>query len=233
MATSPPFVTQEATAQDGRNKCPYASVAFEPGNTIAVCCSCATKHLMESWEENGGCTTYGCENAPDFRKDRDVNQNINLDARAAEHMPRTAVDASSCAGPPFTCAAEHLPKAAVDASSFAGPPFMCAAEHLTRTAVDAGSSPIAPSVPPQAIQQPNWLPRAGDLRMMITWVGFVTGLVGMASPSYWGSGIGLVVSSVAVGVNLAKADSRMATYSVVGIIAAILGFIFAAIADAW
>jgi len=190
MATSPTFVTQEATAEDGRNKCPYASVAFDTGDTIAICCSCATKHLMESWEENGGCTTYGCENAPDFRKDRDAYQNSDLDARAAEHAP-------------------------------------------TGAAVDAGYPPNAPSVPPQAIQLPNWLPRAGDLRMMITWVGFVTGLVGMASPSYWGSGIGLVVSSVAVGVNLAKADSKMATYSGIGIVAAILGFIFAAIADAW
>jgi hypothetical protein len=40
------------------------------GVAIAECPKCAQILLSAAWDENGGCTTYGCDGAPDFRKDR-------------------------------------------------------------------------------------------------------------------------------------------------------------------
>jgi hypothetical protein len=66
---------------------------------------------------------------------------------------------------------------------------------------------------------------------MVTWVGFVAGLVGMASPSYWGSFIGLTVGGAAISRNIAKDDKKLASYAIAGTAAAVLGFIFSAIAS--
>jgi ssDNA-binding Zn-finger/Zn-ribbon topoisomerase 1 len=37
--------------------------------SVIECPACGQVLLATSWHENGGCTTYGCEGAPDFRKD--------------------------------------------------------------------------------------------------------------------------------------------------------------------
>ena len=45
-------------------QCPYdGEVGFIEEAT--VCPSCNTPHHAECWEENGGCTTYGCKNSPE------------------------------------------------------------------------------------------------------------------------------------------------------------------------
>lgn len=63
------YSTRHATDADAAHRCPYAGVQFTKGDHLAVCSVCGALHLEESWAENGGCTTYGCVNAPDFRKD--------------------------------------------------------------------------------------------------------------------------------------------------------------------
>jgi len=40
--------------------CPYCTVAIQAGDSIVICSSCEMPHHKECWEENKGCTTFGC-----------------------------------------------------------------------------------------------------------------------------------------------------------------------------
>jgi TM2 domain-containing membrane protein YozV len=45
--------------------CPYCNSAVQPpGETVEVCPACGAEHHAECWEENRGCTVYGCKAAP-------------------------------------------------------------------------------------------------------------------------------------------------------------------------
>jgi len=44
--------------------CPYCRAGLEPGAQAEKCDACNTLHHEDCWDENGGCTTYGCANAP-------------------------------------------------------------------------------------------------------------------------------------------------------------------------
>jgi TM2 domain-containing membrane protein YozV len=44
--------------------CPYCRTPIEPDDEIHKCSACGTVHHLECWEENGGCTVFGCANAP-------------------------------------------------------------------------------------------------------------------------------------------------------------------------
>jgi TM2 domain-containing membrane protein YozV len=44
--------------------CPYCRTAFEPDDAIVICSGCQTKHHADCLEENGGCTVFGCSQAP-------------------------------------------------------------------------------------------------------------------------------------------------------------------------
>jgi TM2 domain-containing membrane protein YozV len=44
--------------------CPYCRAAITPEEPIAVCSGCGTKHHQDCYEENGGCTIFGCSCAP-------------------------------------------------------------------------------------------------------------------------------------------------------------------------
>lgn len=52
-----------------QRQCPYSLEALVAGMPAVECRSCGQVLLASAWEENGGCTTYGCDGAPDFRKD--------------------------------------------------------------------------------------------------------------------------------------------------------------------
>jgi hypothetical protein len=69
VSETPRYRHRMATAADTALRCPYAGVAVTEGDRVAVCPECRTVMLEESWIENRGCTTYGCRNAPDYRKD--------------------------------------------------------------------------------------------------------------------------------------------------------------------
>jgi TM2 domain-containing membrane protein YozV len=44
--------------------CPYCRTAFEPDDAIVACSGCQTEHHADCLEENGGCTVFGCSQAP-------------------------------------------------------------------------------------------------------------------------------------------------------------------------
>lgn len=48
-----------------KNKiCPYCQSRLKKGADITVCSECGTPHHKECWDENNGCTSYGCHNNP-------------------------------------------------------------------------------------------------------------------------------------------------------------------------
>ena len=183
VTTSPPYITKQASEEDTRQRCPYAGSAFKQGEVLAKCRICGTLHLEESWKENGGCTTYGCENTPDFRKDQQAQQG------GLATQDRAGGDSYQPLPPPSPA----LP-----------------------------TIKIGPGVK-------NRDPKDADLRALVTWTGFVTGLVGMSAPSYLASLMGLVISGIALGLNLSSRDPKRVPYAAAGIVAAVLGFLFATI----
>jgi len=44
--------------------CPYDQYPISEGDQVIICPDCATPHHADCWQENGGCTTYGCARAP-------------------------------------------------------------------------------------------------------------------------------------------------------------------------
>jgi hypothetical protein len=44
--------------------CPYCQTNIKENADKVVCSACHTPHHKECWEENKGCTTYGCANNP-------------------------------------------------------------------------------------------------------------------------------------------------------------------------
>ncbi|MCL4783694.1 MAG: TM2 domain-containing protein [Bryobacterales bacterium] len=44
--------------------CPYCRTPMEDETALVVCPACSTPHHRECWEENGGCTVFGCAEAP-------------------------------------------------------------------------------------------------------------------------------------------------------------------------
>lgn len=41
--------------------CPYCQMPIKPNEGIAICPECRMPHHQECWEENNGCTSWGCE----------------------------------------------------------------------------------------------------------------------------------------------------------------------------
>jgi TM2 domain-containing membrane protein YozV len=44
--------------------CPYCRTPFELDDAIVACSGCQTNHHADCLEENGGCTVFGCSQAP-------------------------------------------------------------------------------------------------------------------------------------------------------------------------
>ncbi|MDD4493071.1 MAG: RING finger protein [Eubacteriales bacterium] len=40
--------------------CPFCKTAIQPGEDMKVCHACGMPHHQNCWEENKGCTTFGC-----------------------------------------------------------------------------------------------------------------------------------------------------------------------------
>jgi hypothetical protein len=59
-----------AGASDEGRKCPYSMERIATGDDVVECPTCRQVLIAAAWSENGGCTTYGCEGSPDFRKDQ-------------------------------------------------------------------------------------------------------------------------------------------------------------------
>jgi len=63
MPPSPMFEGATAARLVART-CPYCRFPFAEGTGAVVCSACGTPHHSDCWRENGGCTTYGCREAP-------------------------------------------------------------------------------------------------------------------------------------------------------------------------
>ena len=48
------------TTHNGRN-CPYCQLPIKQESETVQCRSCKALHHQECWKENGGCTTFGCQ----------------------------------------------------------------------------------------------------------------------------------------------------------------------------
>lgn len=62
--------------------CPYCQHPIKPSETIFYCSSCSIPHHSQCWQENGRCTTFGCNGSPSripIAKPMDANQLIDLD----------------------------------------------------------------------------------------------------------------------------------------------------------
>lgn len=44
--------------------CPFCQVPIKPALDVQICPACGIPHHSECWEANGGCTTFGCSQAP-------------------------------------------------------------------------------------------------------------------------------------------------------------------------
>ena len=52
--------------------CPYCQSKLKKGADYTICSHCGTPHHKECWNENGGCTTYGCINNPQTERKVDL-----------------------------------------------------------------------------------------------------------------------------------------------------------------
>ncbi|MBL8005982.1 MAG: DUF4440 domain-containing protein [Ignavibacteria bacterium] len=63
-----------------KNKtCPYCQSRIKNGADFTVCSHCGVPHHKECWEENKGCTTYGCINNPHTEKKIEINSALPED----------------------------------------------------------------------------------------------------------------------------------------------------------
>ena len=44
--------------------CPYCQFPVKPGEASVICSACGLPHHARCWEENGRCTTFGCNGQP-------------------------------------------------------------------------------------------------------------------------------------------------------------------------
>lgn len=58
--TATPGVTLEEGSSKHPEVCPFCQTEIAPDAERVVCSSCGIPHHRECWQENGGCTTYGC-----------------------------------------------------------------------------------------------------------------------------------------------------------------------------
>jgi len=59
--------SKSAAVEDGSvvgKNCPYCQTPFVSDVGVIVCPSCGIPHHVDCWNENGGCTTFGCERGP-------------------------------------------------------------------------------------------------------------------------------------------------------------------------
>jgi len=59
--------------------CPYCQSKIKAGADFIVCTNCGTPHHKECWDENSGCTTYGCVNNPH------TEQKLEIDSHNVGH----------------------------------------------------------------------------------------------------------------------------------------------------
>ncbi len=67
---APEPVVVRITPSQAITRCPFTLDSLREGDRAAKCPSCGQLMSLEGWQENAGCSTYGCACAPDYRKDQ-------------------------------------------------------------------------------------------------------------------------------------------------------------------
>jgi hypothetical protein len=67
--------------------CPYCQTNIKDTADKIICPDCRTPHHKECWEENKGCTTYGCKSNPNTEK----KESIDIGDRTIENIQKMLV----------------------------------------------------------------------------------------------------------------------------------------------
>lgn len=122
--------------------CPYCRMPFdESGPPRVFCTACGTPHHEDCYMENGGCTVFGCAQAPAEEPKLQVSHS-DLSAASVAQPAASPVQQAPATGTP-------LP------SRYGGP------LGLSQPAVAVASSSQGSSLPPASGPQPGALPGYG------------------------------------------------------------------------
>ncbi len=66
--------------------CPYCQYPIKIDSEVVICSDCLIPHHQECWQENGGCTTFGCKGAISLRSGSREILDITLEERADERI---------------------------------------------------------------------------------------------------------------------------------------------------
>lgn len=64
MRDSQMLIEIKAGANTAGKLCPYCQNRIALGSDVVLCPACGTPHHAECWQQNGGCTTFGCLSVP-------------------------------------------------------------------------------------------------------------------------------------------------------------------------
>lgn len=65
--------------------CPYCQSNIKRNADKVLCPLCSTPHHKECWEDNGGCTTYGCRNNPG-KGDNETQEYVDVGSLTVEEI---------------------------------------------------------------------------------------------------------------------------------------------------
>lgn len=133
--------------------CPYCRMAFdETGPAKVFCTACGTPHHEDCYQENGGCTVFGCSRAPADDPKLQVSQS-DLRAVSMPAQPYAPVVVPAASAPQYP------------PSIYSGPLGLsqaAAAAPATAPAVPPVSSNMQPAPPPPGATYPySQAPYAG------------------------------------------------------------------------
>jgi hypothetical protein len=99
--------------------CPYCNTAIaEDPDSRCFCTVCGTAHHSECWEENGGCTVFGCSAAPpDEPKVTVTTSDFHQEATAPPPPPPVGVSSAPPPPPP-----PYMAAAGFTFAGYAAPP---------------------------------------------------------------------------------------------------------------
>lgn len=88
--------------------CPYCQTKIKDGVEYTVCAECGTPHHRECWDENRGCTTFGCKENPTVKKES-VGV-IDIGNQTVEEVERLITEARERHNAPVTNQLANCPE---------------------------------------------------------------------------------------------------------------------------
>lgn len=120
--------------------CPYCRMLFDEASPPKVfCTACGTPHHEDCYQENGGCTVFGCKCAPADDPKLQVSQS-DLSAVSVPVQPYAPVQYASVVQP--TPAAQPAPVQGYQPSRYSGPLGLSQAAAAPAPAQVAAPAPI-------------------------------------------------------------------------------------------